>query len=74
MDKVPNEKEVNPQADTGQVLIYQNPDSAADIEVYLEGETVWLTQAQMTELFQSSKSNLSEHIKHIFEEGELDEE
>ena len=74
MDKVPNENEVNPQADTGQVLIYQNPDSAADIEVYLEGETVWLTQAQMTELFQSSKSNLSEHIKHIFQEGELDEE
>ena len=74
MDKVPNEKEANPQADTGQVLIYQNPDSAADIEVYLEGETVWLTQAQMAELFQSSKSNLSEHIKHIFEEGELDED
>lgn len=74
MDKVPNEKEVNLQADTGQVLIYQNPDSPADIEVYLEGETVWLTQAQMAELFQSSKSNLSEHIKHIFEEGELDED
>lgn len=74
MDKVPNEEEVNPQTDTGQVLIYQNPDSAADIEVYLEGETVWLTQAQMAELFQSSKSNLSEHIKHIFEEGELDED
>lgn len=55
-------------------LIYQNPDSAADIEVYLEGETVWLTQAQMAELFQSSKSNLSEHIKRIFEEGELEED
>lgn len=60
--------------DVGQVLIYQNPDSATDIEVHLEGETVWLTQAQMAELFQSSKANVSEHIKHIFEEGELDED
>ncbi len=74
MDSVPNEEGFDAQADVGQVLIYYNPDSAADIEVRLEGETVWLTQAQMAELFQSSKSNLSEHIKHIFEEGELDEE
>ena len=62
------------QTNVGQVLIYQNPDSATDIEVRLEGETVWLTQTQMAQLFQSSKSNLSEHIKHIFEEGELDED
>ena len=39
----------------------------------LEGETVWLTQAQLCELYQTSKSNISEHIKHIFEEGELEE-
>ena len=43
-------------------------------DVKLEEETVWLTQAQMCELYQSSKSNVSEHIKHIFEEGELNEE
>jgi hypothetical protein len=41
--------------------------------VRLEEETVWLTQAQLVELFQSSKANISEHIKHIFEEGELNE-
>lgn len=38
----------------------------------MEGETVWLTQAQLVELYQSSKSNVSEHIKHIYEEGELE--
>lgn len=57
--------------DSGEMLIYQNPDNSASIDVRLEGETVWLTQAQMAELFQSSKANISEHIKHIFEEGEL---
>ncbi|WP_216404865.1 virulence RhuM family protein [Arcanobacterium phocae] len=60
--------------DSGEMLIYQNPDNSASIDVRLEGETVWLTQAQMAELFQSSKANISEHIKHIFEEGELDED
>ena len=43
------------------------------IDVRFEDETVWLTQAQLCDLFQTSKSNISEHIKHIFEEGELDE-
>jgi hypothetical protein len=41
------------------------------LEVVLDEDTVWLTQAQMVELFQSSKANVSEHIKHIFDEGEL---
>ncbi len=45
-----------------------------NIEVKIQDETVWLTQQQLVELYQSSKSNVSEHIKHIFEEGELDEE
>ena len=40
----------------------------------LEEDTLWLTQAQMCELYQTSKSNVSEHIKHIFEEGELQED
>ena len=39
----------------------------------MEGETVWLTQAQLIELFESSKANISEHIKHIFKEKELDQ-
>jgi len=54
-----------------EIIIYQTPDGKTKLEVKLEGETVWLTQAQMVELFQSSKSNISDHIKHIFEEGEL---
>lgn len=45
-----------------------------NINVKLQDETVWLTQQQLVELYQSSKSNVSEHIKHIFEEGELYEE
>ena len=55
----------------GNIVIYQAEDGHARIEVRLEDETVWLTQAQLTELYQTSKSNISEHIKHIFEEGEL---
>lgn len=60
--------------DAGQMLIYQNPDGATDIEVRLEGETVWLTQAQMAELFQSSRTNIVEHIRNIYDEAELDEQ
>lgn len=56
------------------ILIYQTEDGSTKIQVQLTDNTVWLTQADMTELFQSSKSNISEHIKHIFEEGELQEE
>jgi hypothetical protein len=55
---------------SNEIVIYQ-PDEAVRLDVMLEDETVWLTQAQMVELFQSSKANISEHIKHIFEEGEL---
>lgn len=57
----------------GEVLLYQGEDGQTHIEVRMEGDTVWLTQAQMCELYKTSKSNLSEHIKHIFEEGELEE-
>ena len=57
----------------GEIIIYQTEDGLTKIEVKMENETVWLTQAQLVELYQTSKSNISEHIKHIFEEGELDE-
>ena len=53
-----------------EILIYQTEDGHTKIDVKLEGETVWLTQAQLCELYQTSKSNISEHI---FEEGELEE-
>lgn len=56
-----------------EIIIYQTNDGKNKIDVKLEGETVWLTQAQLVELYQSSKSNVSEHIKHIFEEKELEE-
>lgn len=55
------------------IVIYTDESGSTKIDVKLEDETLWLTQAQMCELFQTSKSNVSEHIKHIFEEGELQE-
>jgi hypothetical protein len=54
-----------------QIVIYEGDDGQSRIDVRFEGETVWLTQAQLVDLYQSSKANISEHIKHIFEEGEL---
>lgn len=56
-----------------EIIIYQTEDGHTKIDVKLEGETVWLTQAQLCELYQTSKSIISKHIKHIFEEGELEE-
>lgn len=53
------------------ILIYQNQEGNIKVDVRLEEETVWLTQAQLCELFQKSKATISEHIKNIFEEGEL---
>ena len=57
----------------GEILIYQTDDGQTNIEVKIEDDTVWLTQQQMAELFQTSRTNVVEHIKHIYEEGELDE-
>ena len=57
--------------DKGQILLYQTPDGESRIEVRLEGETVWLNQEQMAELFQRNKSTISRHINNAFEEGEL---
>lgn len=55
-----------------EILIYQNQEGSIKVEVRLEEETVWLKQAQLCELFQKSKATISEHIKNIFEEGELE--
>lgn len=57
----------------GEIIIYQTDDGLTHIDVKMEDETVWLTQAQLVQLYQTSRSNVSEHIKHIFEEGELEE-
>lgn len=56
---------------TSQIIIYQSKDGRTRLDVRLEDETVWLSQMQICELFQKSKATVSEHIKHIFEEGEL---
>ena len=58
---------------TGEIIIYQADDGQTRIDVRFEEETVWLTQQQMAELFHSSRTNIVEHIRHIYEEGELDE-
>lgn len=56
-----------------EILIYQSENGVTKIDVTFMDETVWLSQQQMAELFQSSRTNIVEHIKHIYEEGELDE-
>ena len=57
-----------------QIVIYQTEDGKTQIDVRLENETVWLTQAQMAELFKSSRTNVLEHIQHIYEDEELEKE
>ena len=64
MDKTVNKKHTD-------FVIYETDDKISKVSVRLEEETVWLTQAHLVELFQSSKANISEHIKHIFDDGEL---
>lgn len=58
----------------GEIIIYQTDDGGTKIDVRFEDETVWLTQQQLCELYQTSKSNISEHIKNIYDDGELTEE
>lgn len=59
--------------ENGNIIIYQSEDGQTHIEVRMEDETVWLSQQQMAELFQTSRTNVVEHIKHIYEDGELQE-
>jgi len=56
------------------ILIYQNPQGEIKLDVRLEDETVWLNQAQIAQLFGKARSTISEHITHIFKEGELNEQ
>ena len=65
----------NPNDDNqGEIIIYQSESGDTKIDARFVDETVWLTQQQMAELFHSSRTNIVEHIQHIYEEGELDEE
>ena len=63
-----------PKENKIEIVIFKTSDEKISIDVRFEGETVWLTQAQLVDLYGSSKGNVSEHIKHIFEEGELTKE
>ena len=64
----------NDEKNTGEIVIFKTSENNVSIDVRFEGETVWLTQAQLVDLYNSSKANVSEHIKHIFEEEELAKE
>lgn len=59
--------------ENSEIIIYQSEDGKTKVEVRLEGETVWLTQGQMVDLFQTTKQNISLHIKNIYSEGEVQE-
>ena len=67
-------KQESQRQDQSDIIIYQAEDGKTKIDVRFVDETVWLTQQQLCNLYQTSKSNISEHIKHIFEEGELEPE
>lgn len=58
--------------DTKNIVIYQTEDGITKIEVRLEDENVWLTQQQMADLYQTTRPNIVQHIRNIYEEGELE--
>ena len=59
-----------PSSEENEIIVYK-PDETLALQVRVEDDTVWLSQAQIVELFNSSKANISEHLKHIFDSGEL---
>lgn len=67
-----NDNNMQPVTDDSQIVLYQ-PDYSIRLEVKLDQDTVWLTQAQMTELFRTTRNNITMHIRNIFKEKELDE-
>lgn len=58
----------------GEIIIYQAEDGLTHIDVKIQDETIWLNQQQMADLYQTSRTNVVEHIKHIYDENELDEQ
>ena len=66
--------EIVPREAAGEFLLYQTEDGQVRLDVRLQDETVWLTQPLMAELFQTTQQNISQHIRNIFEEGELTSE
>lgn len=72
MNEIDNNISNLPPDKENEIILYQ-PDSTLSLDVRVENETVWLTQAQMTELFQTTRNNITLHIRNIFKEGELEE-
>jgi len=62
------------EMENNQIIIYQTEDGETSIDVILDQDTIWLTQSQIVDLFRSSKANISEHIRHIFNSEELEQE
>ena len=56
-----------PDQNLGEVIVYQSSDGLTRVDVRFQNETVWLTQQQMADLFQTSRTNVVEHIRHIYE-------
>ena len=71
---VPLQSEIKIVMEENKIIIYQTEDGQTQIDVRLENETVWLTQAQMVELFQTTKQNVSLHLNNLYKEGELKKE
>ena len=65
---------MTPRGPTGEIVVYQTEDGRTRVECRFADETLWLTQALMAELFQTSPQNITMHLKALFEEGEIDEE
>lgn len=60
--------------DKSEILLYQTEDGQTKIDVRFDEETIWLNQKQMVELFQTTKQNISLHIRNVFKDGELNED
>ena len=60
-----------PETNAGEVILYQSPDGEVRLDVRLEHDSVWLTQKQMAELFDTSSDNVGLHLKNVYAEGEL---
>ena len=63
-----------PTDNKSEIVIFKTTDEKISVDVRFEGETVWLTQAQLVDLYGSSKANVNKHIKHIFQEEEFEED
>ena len=62
-----------PEQNHGEIIVYQSEDGIARVDVLMENETVWLSKAQMAELFQRDRTSIGRHISAVFQEGELDQ-